>query len=216
MVNMVTLWGNVLIYLEMPSWVKNLTDALVEDEGDAPDVLALKRFLKGSPEYRQKRLKVVPELVQAPYAIRLMAPKSTTGTTVHQEGLVSTVYHEADVTEAHPAPILEVTFDFMEQRTVRNMSSLVKRYLPTMSVDMALCIGAPDEDLDAAEKEPEAVLGMWRLDQLTMEDYPQLPDRLATDGCSLETVDAFRASLLVKEASRLNLSTEATRRRRRQ
>ena len=207
------------MYLELPTWVENLTESLVETDEDAPSVRALKRFLAGSPEYRQHRLKLLPELVQAPYAIRLMAPKANAPPpTVHQEGLVTTKYHEHDVgatttsgsssgvettVNKTQAPIFEVTMDLMEQRTVRSMACLVKRYLPSMSIDFALVISKPDGSED---EEPEAVLGMWRWDHLQLTEYPSLPDRLATDGCSRETLDAVRASLLAKEASRMSLS----------
>ena len=40
--NMVTQWGNLLIYFQLPSWIKNLTDCLVEHEKDMDDVKALK------------------------------------------------------------------------------------------------------------------------------------------------------------------------------
>ena len=46
MLNLWTQWGSILIYFEMPSWVKDFNASLVEEETDAEDVKALKvRFV---------------------------------------------------------------------------------------------------------------------------------------------------------------------------
>jgi hypothetical protein len=42
LVNMMTQWGCLLIYFEMPVWVKDFTTSLLEKEDDADDVKALK------------------------------------------------------------------------------------------------------------------------------------------------------------------------------
>jgi hypothetical protein len=50
MINIWTQWGSLLIYFEMPSWVKDFDASLVEEETDAEDVKALKvRFVCISP-----------------------------------------------------------------------------------------------------------------------------------------------------------------------
>lgn len=41
LVNIVTQWGNILIYFQLPSWIKDL-DIISEDPGDAEDVAAFK------------------------------------------------------------------------------------------------------------------------------------------------------------------------------
>jgi hypothetical protein len=46
MLNLWTQWGSLLIYFEMPSWVKDFNASIVEEETDAEDVKALKvRFV---------------------------------------------------------------------------------------------------------------------------------------------------------------------------
>jgi hypothetical protein len=41
------------------------------DEGD---VVAFKRFLLGGTDYRNERLKIIPSVVEAPYAVKMVAP----------------------------------------------------------------------------------------------------------------------------------------------
>lgn len=48
MVNMMTQWGCILIYFELPSWVRGGEASLVEQEGDDESVTALKVSLLGS------------------------------------------------------------------------------------------------------------------------------------------------------------------------
>jgi hypothetical protein len=67
-------WGNLIIYFEMPAWLTDFTDSLVEKPDDEPEVKALKRFLKRNDEYRNERLKCIPSLVAGPLAIKILAP----------------------------------------------------------------------------------------------------------------------------------------------
>jgi hypothetical protein len=36
--------------------------------------VAFKRFLLGGTDYRNERLKIIPSLVEAPYAVKMVAP----------------------------------------------------------------------------------------------------------------------------------------------
>ena len=137
MLNMMTQWANFVIYFELPDWVKNMTEALVESEDDTNEVKALKRFFNGDDKYRKPRLKVLPALVEAPYAVQLLAPKKLVESPAYQEGLVETIYYEHDVA-GEQCPVFEVSLDFVESKTVRSMASMVKRYLHSISIDMAL------------------------------------------------------------------------------
>ena len=42
MLNLMTQWGSILIYYEMPSWVKDLTTSLAEQPDDSDNDKALK------------------------------------------------------------------------------------------------------------------------------------------------------------------------------
>jgi hypothetical protein len=94
-------------------------------------------------------------------------------------------------------PVFEVTLDFMGNSTIRGMASLVKRYLPGMSVDFCAILSKP---VGQTEDEPEACLGLWRLNHIDVSQYATLPDRFSTHGRSQETANVLRASLLIKSA----------------
>jgi hypothetical protein len=72
-VNVITQWGHILVYFEMPVWVQDW-NIIVEEECDLDDVKAFKRYLSGDSEYRNARLKVIPSLVEGPLAMKVLAP----------------------------------------------------------------------------------------------------------------------------------------------
>jgi hypothetical protein len=117
---------------------------------------------------------------------------------MQNDGIVETSYRLHDSTAGENlCPVFEVTLDFMGNSTIRGMASLVKRYLPGMSVDFCAILSKP---AGQTEDEPEACLGLWRLNHIDVTQYATLPDRFSTDGCSQETVNALRASLLIENA----------------
>lgn len=185
-INMMTQWGSILIYMELPDWVVDRSTCLVEQTGDADNVKALKRFLAGDDDYRRNRLKIIPELVEAPYPIRLLCSKDAE-LQIHSDGWLETTYYS----HCDGCPTWEVNVDCMGNSAIRGMALLIKRYLVGIKADFALVISHPDE--------VGAVLGMWRFDHLNVNQYPTLPDRY--EGLD-ESVDVVRANQLVKEASR--------------
>ena len=60
MINILTVFGNIVVYFKLPDWVQDFDESLVENDDDFPSVKALKRFLSGDDEYRKKVLKVMP------------------------------------------------------------------------------------------------------------------------------------------------------------
>ncbi len=42
MINILTVYGNIIVYFKLPDWVNDWEDSLVEKEGDPLDVKALK------------------------------------------------------------------------------------------------------------------------------------------------------------------------------
>jgi hypothetical protein len=42
MINILTIYGNILVYFKLPDWVNDWEDSLIEKESDALDVKALK------------------------------------------------------------------------------------------------------------------------------------------------------------------------------
>lgn len=47
LVNIMTQWGTILIYYELPDWVVDASDSLVENENDPDNVKALKVGVSG-------------------------------------------------------------------------------------------------------------------------------------------------------------------------
>jgi len=191
MINMMTQWGSILIYLELPDWVVDTANCLVENDDDPDPIKALKRFLAGNDKYRQERLKILPEFVDAPYAIRLLASKDTE-LQIHYDGWLETKYY----IHSDGCPIWEMNLDFMGNSTIRGMASFVKRYLSSINADFALVISYPNE--------PQGVLGLWRFDHINVNEYPSLPDRY--EGTE-ESSDIVRVHHLVQEASQRVLVT---------
>ena len=167
--NVHTQWGNVLLYFEMPSWVKNWEDATFEEhERDSLQTKGLKRFLRGSDQYRNLRLKLVPSLIDAPRAVKLVAPPKREFTVSRsilpvywkkypaEERTVEESFHddeyEDDTSTGTPRstskmfchPLLECRLDCLSVRAMRLMASIVKNNLHRMTIDVALVIGQPN------------------------------------------------------------------------
>jgi hypothetical protein len=192
---MMTQWANILIYFEMPDWVKDW-DNIVEQEDDSDDVKALKRFLNGNDEYKSMRLKMLPFVVDGPMPIRMLAPPKRE-ITIHCD-MLPTRWHQLDGCSRPDGrylhPCLELELDLMANKTMRGFASLVKRYLCKMSVDVAIIVDKPDLQ---EEQELSACMGMWRFDKVDISDCPPLPERLEL-GRSVRA-DTIRASLLLQQ-----------------
>eukprot|EP00934_Nitzschia_sp_Nitz4_P006061 Nitzschia sp. Nitz4//scaffold381_size12975//10635//12625//NITZ4_008990-RA/size12975-snap-gene-0.4-mRNA-1//1//CDS//3329549904//6051//frame0 len=204
LVNVVVPRGNVLLYFELPSFVQNCTDALVEHDSDPDDVKALKRFLGGDDGYRREHLKVLSEFVEAPYPVRFMLQTSQE-VTVHMDGLVDTKYK---IHDAHGAnkPVFELVVDFMKSSASRGMTSMVTRHLKSISIDLAFVISKP---IGSTEEEPEALLGLWRFHKIKINQYPELPDRFASNQQSEELAEEARANYFATQASQRMLGIKS-------
>jgi hypothetical protein len=95
--------------------------------------------------------------------------------------------------EKYLHPCLELELDVMANKAMRGMTSLVKRYLKGMSIDVAVTIDKPDLQ---KEEELSACVGMFRLEKIDVLVCPKLPERLEL-GHSLQE-DTIRASMLLK------------------
>ena len=92
-VNLMLPGANLVVYFQMPSWIKKFED-IVEEEDDAEDTKAFKRFLKGTDQYRNKRWKILPCLVDGPYIIKAMGLPQKEVTIAG--GRVGATWHEYD------------------------------------------------------------------------------------------------------------------------
>jgi hypothetical protein len=75
--------------------------------------------------------------------------------------------------EKYLHPCLELELDVMANKAMRGMTSLVKRFLKGMSVDVAVTIDKPDLQ---KEEELSACVGMFRLEKIDVSVCPKLPE----------------------------------------
>lgn len=187
------MFGNICIYFKLPEWVKDWDESLVEKENDLPSVKAMKRFLSGDDAYRKRAFKVMPELVEGPAAVRMLAPRNK-DFPLEMGAFMTTVYQQEPPTGTQSA-VMSLTLDLVTNNTIRGLVGIFKRNMHRMTVDFA-CIIDPDKD---DKEEPSAVLGLWRMDHVNFEDTPELPDRFATQGATNDARESIRASMLVSQ-----------------
>lgn len=88
-------------------------------------------------------------------------------------------YHKVEAEETvlgrKLCPALEVEFDCLFKPAVRTVTGIAKRNLKRISLDTAFLIGKPEH---ATEEEPEACLGMFRLNHIDAVSCPMFPDRV--------------------------------------
>ncbi|KAL3903070.1 MAG: hypothetical protein SGILL_010588, partial [Bacillariaceae sp.] len=200
--NILTSYGNILVYFKLPDWVRDWDESLIEQDDDPSDVVALKRFLKGDEEYKTKRFKIMPELVDGPLPVRLLAPQNTEFPLDFQ-GFMSTSYTREPATDEH-CPTMCLTLDLISNATIRGLVGIFKRNMHRMTVDFACVISSGDEE------EPSAILGLWRMDHLEAEHYPHLPDRYSAEDDDPEKADSIRGSLLIKRVSQSQSQLQQT------
>lgn len=158
------------------------------------------RFLNGTDEYRNERMKMIPSVVDGPLAVRLLAPPK-------RETIVSCSIlpikwrkFEANYKDGrylHPA--LEVELDCLSNRAMRVMAGILKRNLKSLSIDIAVVISKP---ADQEQEEPQACIGMWRFNFIDVSACPHFPDRFAMNESSNSLLrnnpDVARASTIMR------------------
>ncbi|KAL7561739.1 hypothetical protein ACA910_010950 [Epithemia clementina (nom. ined.)] len=180
--NCVTQWGNILVYFELPAWVTNFQDALIEQEHDGGDVRALKRFLSGSDDYRNQRLKMIPSIVDGPLAVKVLAPPKKERVIHGSVVPISWFMHDTEVsptTGKTMQPVVVVAMDCVSGRAIRSMAGIIKKYMVKLTLDLALVITSPDSDAKNKNKleddEPHACLGLFRFEHIDVEACPEFP-----------------------------------------
>lgn len=137
---------------------------------------------------------MLPYVVDGPLPIRMLAPPKRE-MTVHCDLLPTKWRQSGGMTRPggrYLHPCLELELDLMANKVMRGFSTLVKRHLHRLSVDIAVVIDKPDVQ---QEEEPSACVGMWRIDKVDVSECPNLPERL---GRSVQA-DTIRASLLMQQ-----------------
>ncbi len=140
-------------------------------------VTFFKRFLSGDEDYRNKRLKIVPYLVDGPLAIRLIKPKPVE-ITIHGEchrskwTKVSKTINASGKTTA--SPLLECDVDLVSHAAIRRIINIVKPHLKHITIDLALVVSKP---YGSDVEEPSACLGLWRIDKVDFERWAVIPEK---------------------------------------
>ena len=168
--------ANLVVYFQMPSWVKRFED-IKEEQSDPEDTKALKRFLKGDDEYRNRRWKILPCLVDGPYIIRQMAPEKSNVTIAGRR--VGASWHELSAstdpkTGKERAALLEVDCDLISNSSVRSICNIVLGQVKKVKIDCAMIVEKPY--LSEVE-EPAACLGLWRMDHIDMKKTALAPEK---------------------------------------
>ena len=175
-VNLMLPGANLVVYFQMPSWIKKFED-IVEEDDDTEDTKAFKRFLRGTDQYRNKRWKILPCLVDGPYIIKVMAPAEKEVTIAG--GRVGATWHKYDESVDHQsgkkrAALLEVDCDLISNPGVRKICNIVLGQVKNVRIDCAMIVEKP---YLSEEKEPAACLGLWRMDKVDMNDSPLVPQK---------------------------------------
>ena len=175
-VNLMLPGANLVVYFQMPTWIKKFEE-IVEEEDDAEDTKAFKRFLRGTDQYRNKRWKVLPCLVDGPYIIKAMGLPQKEVTIAG--GRVGATWHEYDESiDAHTgkkrAALLAVDCDMIGNPGVRKICNIVLGQVKNVRIDCAMIVEKPY--LSEAE-EPAACLGLWRMDRVDMSKAALVPEK---------------------------------------
>ena len=183
-INCLLPWANMVAYFLMPPWFADTTSSLEFKEGDTPDEVALKRFLKAPAEEKTQQFSLRPCLVEGPLPIKMMASPG-------EEYEVGSEYlpmqWHLDEGREGEAPLLGLDIDCTSDKALRTAASLAKRYLYSVSIDVGVVI----ENEDVA-----CCLGLFRMDKIDTKTCPELPEH------TVEEEDIHRASAVVLTSSR--------------
>ena len=182
-INCLLPWANFVAYFAMPPWFTDMTRSLEVKEGDTPDEVALKMFLKASAQQKTDQFSLRPCLVEGPLPIRMMASPG-------EEYEVGSEYlpmqWHLDEGRVDEAPLLGLDIDCTSDKALRTAASLAKRYLCSVKIDVGVVI--ENEDIACC-------LGLFRMDKIDTKTCPELPEHTVEE-------DIHRASAVMLGSSR--------------
>lgn len=118
----------------------------------------------------------MPCLVDGPMPVRIISPPKKE-VTCHAKSLPTKwIKHPTETTADGSVlqPCLEVEFDIVSNKTLRSVSSMLRRYIQCIACDLALIVEKP---LPNDKDEPSACLALWRFDRIDIDSCPALPSR---------------------------------------
>ena len=187
-INGMTHIANVILYFQLPDWFTSWADIVDEAtkangnnsdvNADSEETTILRDFLLGTDDYRDERLFIVPQLVDAPLPVKAIAPskaeilvrskkvlscwhKSPSGTADKDEV-------DVDQKKVPLYPALELELDLIASRAIRNVVGVVSRHLHRISLDVACVIYDKD-------KQTSVCLTCFCFDHIDMTSCPSFP-----------------------------------------
>ena len=163
-------------------------------DDDRYDIKSLKKFLKGSNDYRNKHFCILPNILDAPRLVKFMIPKNHN---IYLTGSWLPLSWKQRNAEKNYAPVLEMTCDVVTNALLRQVSSLVKRYCSSISLDVAFVLhDEEDEDLTEEEKGKNcACLQMIQMGNVDLASCPIIPP--ITESMDMKLADAIHKQSLV-------------------
>ena len=201
-INALTHVGNLVLYLELPAWTRNLDDPVGNADRDSPAAARLRRFLTTATDaQRSKALRLATSLEEGPLPVQALAPRDPTPFGV--VGAINPgVWHVHAPTDGL-APAWEVGVDLASARFLRTGISIARRNLHTLVLDCALLLGNDRPD----NNEDDILLGLFRVNRVNMMDSPEFPIApTAQDDLQL----AQRASLMIQQDAQLAMAVQAS------
>lgn len=155
-VNFVLPFGNLLAYHYRPDGT-NGGPINVEREGSVPAERLWRKFLEGDKAYRDKRLKFVPRMVEAPWVVKKMVGSAPA---LIAQKLPTTYYGSMEEN------YLEISLDVTAGPAIANtIATTVAGKSDAVTVDLAFLI----EGLVDEEELPEQILALYRLHHVNMK-----------------------------------------------
>ena len=175
-INGMTHIANVLLYFRLPDWVtswkvlqeiSSTNDPKIGNTTtDNSEAAILRDFLLGDDTYRDERLKVVPQIVDAPLPVKLLAPAKAE-ILVKSQSVPSCWYKSEDSQDCFPA--LELELDMIASSAIRSIVGIVSRHLHRISCDIACLIYDK-------EKTKSVCLTCFCFDHVDMTSCPSFPE----------------------------------------
>jgi len=172
--NAVMPWANIVLYFQMPAWVKTF-DQIEVDESDTEEIKCYKRFLINDDEYRRLRLQFLPCIVECPSAVRIIAPAKKE--LIGRAALLPSVswYRQDETVDKFGekrCALMEATADMSQTAFCRSVARIIRRNIESVSIDVAWVIDKPELQ---KEYEPACCLGMCKMDHVDISRAPILP-----------------------------------------
>lgn len=167
-VNFVLPFGNLLAYHYRPDGT-NGGPINVEREGSVPAERLWRKFLEGDKAYRDKRLKFVPRMVEAPWMVKKMVGSAPA---LIAQKLPTTYYGSMEEN------YLEISLDVTAGPAIANtIATTVAGKSDAVTVDLAFLI----EGLVDDEELPEQILALYRLHHVNMKKTLKTEEKWAEE-----------------------------------